>query len=145
MEKLNDFLLTLNQPMSIRFKKKLYDKGWVVYAKEPFGGPKQVIEYLGRYSHKIAISNHRIKEIENSKIVFSYKDYANGGIQRLINAFRCGRIFTKFLFAHIASKVYENKALRHFSKQNKTKTENATDEDGRSYYKKRKTRLEGDN
>lgn len=41
-------------------RKKLYSKSWVVYAKQPFGGPEQVIEYLARYSHKVAISNHRI-------------------------------------------------------------------------------------
>lgn len=84
MEKLKDFLQTINQPMSIRFKKNLYDKDWVVYAKKPFGGPLQVVEYLGRYSHKIAISNHRIKKIENGKVTFSYKDYAQGSIQRLL-------------------------------------------------------------
>ena len=41
----------------------LFAKDWVVYAKRPFGGPKQVIEYLGRYTHKVAISNHRIKSV----------------------------------------------------------------------------------
>jgi hypothetical protein len=45
-------------------------------------GPKQVIEYLGRYTHKIAISNHRIKKIESDKITFSYKDYAHGSKQK---------------------------------------------------------------
>lgn len=70
--------------MSIRFKKNLYDKNWVVYAKQPFGGPDQVIEYLGRYSHKIAISNHRIKNIENGVVTFSYKDYAHGNVQKIL-------------------------------------------------------------
>ena len=70
--------------MSIRFKKNLYDKNWVVYAKQPFGGPKQVVEYLGRYSHKIAISNHRIKKMENGNITFSYKDYAHGDVQKIM-------------------------------------------------------------
>ena len=49
-------------------------KKWVVYAKKPFAGPKQVLEYLGRYTHRIAISNHRILSIDNGKIVFFYKD-----------------------------------------------------------------------
>ena len=82
MEKLKDFLQEINQPMSIRLKKILYDKNWIVYAKQPFGGPKQVIEYLGRYSHKIAIGNHRIKKIENGNITFSYQDYAHGNVQK---------------------------------------------------------------
>jgi predicted Zn-ribbon and HTH transcriptional regulator len=50
---------------------------WIAYAKRPFAGPKQVLEYLGRYTHRIAISNHRIQSIDNGKIVFKYRDRAN--------------------------------------------------------------------
>lgn len=50
---------------------------WVVYAKRPFAGPEQVLEYLGRYTHRIAISNNRIKNIDNEKVVFTYKDRAS--------------------------------------------------------------------
>lgn len=57
---------------------ELFKKNWVIYAKRPFGNPMCVIEYLGRYTHKIAISNHRIRKIENEKVSFSYKDYRNG-------------------------------------------------------------------
>jgi hypothetical protein len=53
----------------------LYEKQWITYCKRPFGGPKQVIEYLGRYTHRVAISNKRIKRIEEGKVVFEYKDY----------------------------------------------------------------------
>jgi hypothetical protein len=53
-----------------------------VYAKRPFGGPLQVIEYLGRYTHKVAISNHRIKKIENGEVTFSYKDYSDNSLQK---------------------------------------------------------------
>lgn len=53
-------------------------KNWVVYAKAPFGGPAQVIEYLGRYTHKIAITHHRILEVTETKVRFKYKDYADG-------------------------------------------------------------------
>jgi hypothetical protein len=52
----------------------LFSQPWVVYAKQPFAGPKQVIEYLGRYTHKVAISNHRIREIRDKEVLFSYKD-----------------------------------------------------------------------
>jgi hypothetical protein len=48
---------------------------WVVYAKQPFGGPKQVLEYLGRYTHRVAISNNRLLDIEDGKIRFRWKDY----------------------------------------------------------------------
>jgi hypothetical protein len=57
----------------------LYQKKWVVYAKRPFGGPKQVIEYLGRYTHKAAISNHRLLEIGEQTVRFAYKDYRAEG------------------------------------------------------------------
>jgi len=55
----------------------LYHKDWNVYAKAPFGGPQAVIEYLGRYTHKVAISNHRINTIndEAGTVSFNYKDY----------------------------------------------------------------------
>lgn len=59
----------------------LYKKDWVIYAKAPFGGPQTVIEYLGRYTHKVAISNHRICRIneEERTVTFSYKDYRSIG------------------------------------------------------------------
>lgn len=52
-------------------------KKWKVYAKAPFGGPDQVIKYLGRYTHKTAITHHRIKSVKNGKVRFEYKDYAD--------------------------------------------------------------------
>lgn len=63
----------------------LFSKSWVVYAKRPFGGPKQVIEYLGRYTHKVAVSNHRIKAITSDHTAFVYKDYRSGGIQKVMS------------------------------------------------------------
>ena len=63
------------------FISPLYSKDWVVYAKKPFGGPQQVIEYLGRYTHKVAITNNRIKKIEinSDTVTFDYKDYTAEG------------------------------------------------------------------
>ena len=57
------------------FYNDLFKTNWVVHAKRPFGGPKHVIEYLGRYTHKIAISNHRLISITNDQVAFRYKDY----------------------------------------------------------------------
>jgi len=48
---------------------------WVVYAKPPFGGPKQVLEYLGRYTHRVAISNNRLREFSDGAVTFAWKDY----------------------------------------------------------------------
>jgi hypothetical protein len=56
----------------------LFQKEWVVYAKRPFGHPRAVLEYLGRYTHKVAISNNRILDIGPAKTVFAYKDYRLG-------------------------------------------------------------------
>jgi Putative transposase/Transposase zinc-binding domain len=60
----------------------LFKKDWVVYAKRPFGSPKSVIEYLGRYTHKVAIGNSRIKSVTNNDVTFTYKDYKQGGITK---------------------------------------------------------------
>ena len=62
--------------------RKLNDHKWVVYAKQPFFGTKQVIEYLGRYTHKVAISNHRIKSVDNGQVTFGWKDYRHGDVQK---------------------------------------------------------------
>ena len=48
---------------------------WVVYAKRPFAGPQQVLDYVGRYTHRVAISNHRLLDIENHQVRFEWKDY----------------------------------------------------------------------
>lgn len=60
---------------------KLFSKNWVVYAKRPFGKPENIVEYLGRYSHKIAISNFRIKAIDKDRrtVAFSLKNYRKDG------------------------------------------------------------------
>lgn len=59
-------------------------KKWNVYAKAPFGGPAQIIEYLGRYTHKVAITAHRILHIDDSRITFKYKDYNDGNKQKIM-------------------------------------------------------------
>jgi hypothetical protein len=51
---------------------------WVVYAKRPFAGPPQVLDYVGRYTHRVAISNNRLVDIENGQVSFQWKDYRNG-------------------------------------------------------------------
>jgi predicted Zn-ribbon and HTH transcriptional regulator len=52
----------------------LLNVSWIAYAKRPFGGPQQVLEYLGRYTHRIAISNNRITSISNGRVTFTYRD-----------------------------------------------------------------------
>jgi hypothetical protein len=58
---------------------RLYSKSWVVYCKPPFGSPQQVLAYLARYTHRVAISNYRLQRLEDDRITFSYRDYSQGG------------------------------------------------------------------
>lgn len=67
-----------------RFRKQFYRKKWVVYSKPPFGGPEKVIRYLGRYTHRIAISNHRIINVENGRVSFWWRDYADGNKKKIM-------------------------------------------------------------
>jgi hypothetical protein len=57
---------------------QLEKQDWIVYAKRPFAGPKQVLDYLGRYTHRVAISNHRIESMQDNKVTFTYRDRADG-------------------------------------------------------------------
>lgn len=64
----------------MNLRSQLYNIRWITYFKEPMGGPAQVVEYLGRYTHKVAISNHRISRIDiDNNVTFNYKDYTDNG------------------------------------------------------------------
>lgn len=79
------FCEKLNKKDKVQYQNiraELWKKDWVVFAKRPFGSPKSVIEYLGRYTHKIAISNHRIQSIDNETVTFNYKDYKQKGAKK---------------------------------------------------------------
>lgn len=99
----------------------LYSKDWVVYAKAPFGGPHAVIEYLGRYTHKVAISNHRIIAIDDKEntISFDYKDYADGNKkkQMVLDSKEFIRRFTQHIlpkgFTKIRTYGYLSNRNRH--------------------------------
>jgi hypothetical protein len=67
-----------------RLIRKLYRKKWVVYCKQPFGGPEQVLKYLGLYTHKVAISNHRLVEINRDMVTFLARDNHSPGKRRSV-------------------------------------------------------------
>jgi hypothetical protein len=92
------------------FYKKLFEKNWVVYCKRPFFGPRQVVEYIGRYTHKIAISNHRIKSIEDSSVTFTAKDYRHGGRTHPVTF--TDQEFIRRFSLHILPKGFTR--IRHF-------------------------------
>ena len=77
------------QPLAQRkafhsFLRTLFRHDWVVYAKRPFGGPEHVLHYLARYTHRVAISNHRLVSFAEGKVTFRWKDYACGNKSRLM-------------------------------------------------------------
>ena len=88
----------------------LFGKEWVVYAKRPFGGPKQVIEYLGRYTHKVAISNHRLEHVSEQAVTFRYKDYKAKGTVRLMTLSNAE--FTRRFAQHILPSRFVR--IRHY-------------------------------
>ena len=63
---------------------RVRSREWVVYAKKPFAGPQQVLDYVGRYTHRVAISNNRILNVEGGQVSFRYKDYHDGGQQKTL-------------------------------------------------------------
>ena len=89
---------------------KLFEKPWVVYAKRPFFGPRQVIEYLGRYTHKIAISNSRIMDVSGDRVIFRAKDYRQGA-KRIVLRLDTQEFIRRFSL-HILPKGYTR--IRHF-------------------------------
>ena len=84
--------------------RRLYRKDWFVYAKPAFGGPMQVLRYLGRYTHRVAISNHRIVAFDGEHVTFRYKDYAHGAKHRLMKLH--GVEFLRRFFLHVLPKGF---------------------------------------
>jgi hypothetical protein len=65
-----------------QFLRSLFRQDWIVYAKRPFGGPEHVLHYLARYTHRVAISDHRLLSFADGNVTFRWKDYAHGNKQR---------------------------------------------------------------
>ncbi|MBZ5635894.1 MAG: IS91 family transposase [Acidobacteriia bacterium] len=93
-----------------RLLKKAYGCEWVVYTKPPFGGPEHVIRYLARYTHRVAISNHRIVSIADGQVTFLWKDYAHGNKQKKMTV--AAPEFLRRFFQHVLPKGFVR--IRHF-------------------------------
>ena len=129
----------------------LYSKNWVVYCKEPFKDARCVIKYLGRYTHRVAISNQRIKEVTESEVKFKYKDYKDGGktkemsisIEEFIYRFLVHILPPKFMkirYYGILGNKNKKEKLEKCKKLTKTKIkEKKEEEDGK---KKKKPMIE---
>ena len=101
----------LKQPGDFEtFRRQLYQKRWVVYCKPPFDGPKGVLRYLGRYTHRIAISNHRVLDNRDGKVSFLWRDYANGSRKKTMTL-QADEFIRRFLL-HILPERFVR--IRHF-------------------------------
>jgi predicted RNA-binding Zn-ribbon protein involved in translation (DUF1610 family) len=89
---------------------RLRRQDWVVYAKPAFGGPQQVLRYLGRYTHRIAISNHRLLAFDGERITFRWRDYAHGNKSRVMTLHAIE--FLRRFFLHVLPKGFVR--IRHF-------------------------------
>jgi hypothetical protein len=78
------------------FLRPLFRHDWVVYAKRPFGGPQFVLQYLARYTHRVAISNHRLIDFSGGMVTFRWKDYAHGNKKRKMTV-TAGEFLRRFL------------------------------------------------
>jgi hypothetical protein len=90
--------------------RRLRRQQWVVYAKRAFSGPMQVLRYLGRYTHRVAISNHRLLAFDGEHVTFRWKDYVHGGKQRKMRL--TGTEFLRRFFLHVLPKGFVR--IRHF-------------------------------
>jgi Putative transposase/Transposase zinc-binding domain len=104
-------LASLAQPRAFALRlAALRQIDWVVYAKPPFGGPKQVFAYLARYTHRAAIANSRLVEITDEEVAFTYKDYRCGG-KRKVMRLKADEFIRRFLL-HILPDGFHR--IRHY-------------------------------
>ena len=93
-----------------QMKDQCYQKNWVVYCEKPFSNTDKLIHYLGNYTHRVAISNHRIIEHKNGKVSFYYKDYKAAG-QRKISSLETDEFIRRFLQHVLPAGFYK---IRYF-------------------------------
>jgi len=90
----------LHEPAAFRrYLAPLWNTGWVVFAKRPFAGPAQVLDYVGRYTHRVAISNNRLLSMANGKVRFRWKDYRDGNRQKTMTL--TGSEFIRRFLIHV--------------------------------------------
>jgi hypothetical protein len=93
-----------------RFIGQLWKKEWVVYSKAPFNGPAKVLDYLGRYTHRVAIANHRIVKMQGEAVTFRYRDRTDHDRCRQMTVH--GHEFVRRFLLHVLPDSY--KRIRHF-------------------------------
>jgi hypothetical protein len=94
----------------LRYLEPLRKTKWVVYGKRPFGGPEQVLNYLGRYTHRVAISNNRLLDIDHGQVSFHWKDYRHGDQQKTMTL-EADEFIRRFLL-HVLPDGFQR--IRHY-------------------------------
>jgi hypothetical protein len=92
------------------FLRTLFREDWVVYAKRPFGGPEHVLHYLARYTHRVAISNHRLIDLTDTHVTFRWKDYAHHNKQRTMTLTH--EVFLRRFLEHVLPRGFPR--IRYF-------------------------------
>jgi hypothetical protein len=104
-------LQPLSEPRAFaRYLAPLRLAEWVVYSKPPFGGPERVLNYLGRYTHRVAISNDRLQELKDGKVTFTYKDYKHENRQKMMTLM-ADEFLRRFLL-HVLPNGFQR--IRHY-------------------------------
>jgi Putative transposase/Transposase zinc-binding domain len=104
-------LASLAQPkIFASWLRPLFRKDWIVYSKPPFGGPEYVLNYLGRYTHRVAISNHRLVSFDDGQVTFPWRDSAHNNEQKLMTL-SLDEFLRRFLL-HLLPKNFVR--IRHF-------------------------------
>ena len=104
-------LRSLAEPRAFaRFLQTLHRHKWVVYAKKPFGGPEHVLRYLAQYTHRVAISNHRLVSFDEEKVAFRWRDYAHGNKKRKMTL--TAHEFIRRFLLHVLPRGFVR--IRHF-------------------------------
>ena len=93
-----------------RFLRTLFREDWVVYAKPPFGGPEHVLQYLARYTHRVAISNHRLIDLTDTHVTFRWKDYAHHNKRRTMTLTH--EVFLRRFLEHVLPRGFPR--IRYF-------------------------------
>ena len=93
-----------------KFLRTLFREDWVVYAKRPFGGPEHVLHYLARYTHRVAISNHRLLGLTDTHVTFRWKDYAHHNKQRTMTLTH--EVFLRRFLEHVLPRGFPR--IRYF-------------------------------
>jgi hypothetical protein len=105
-----DLALLAQPKIFAAWLRPLFRKNWIVYSKPPFGGPDYVLQYLGRYTHRVAISNHRLVSLADGQVTFRWRDSAHHNEQKLMTLSR-DEFLRRFLL-HLLPKGFVR--IRHF-------------------------------